>query len=202
MCLWIEACEQQGGRGWYVVDWVKTRLHRRFLSCQLDAIFIALKLQLQNRTCKPGAIFSAICRRDIAGVSNIFETCCNLRATKIASSCCDKNRLCRRALSRSFPLTCRTGSFDSFLFPENYFWGDMHSHSGDLSYDNSSNTFAHRCTRLICTRHVTCVMRYINAIHRINHYPADSVVCFVNTYPLDKRFIRWIALSSLWATGA
>ena len=25
-----------------------------------------------------------------------------------------------------------------------------------------------------------------NAIHRINHHPADSVVCFVNTYPLDS----------------
>ena len=25
-----------------------------------------------------------------------------------------------------------------------------------------------------------------NAIHRINHYPADSVVCSVNTYPLDS----------------
>jgi len=24
-----------------------------------------------------------------------------------------------------------------------------------------------------------------NAIHQINHYPADSVVCFVNTYLLD-----------------
>ena len=24
-----------------------------------------------------------------------------------------------------------------------------------------------------------------NAIHRINRYPVDSVVCFVNTYPLD-----------------
>ena len=32
--------------------------------------FVALKLQLQNRRCKPGAI----CRRDIAGVSNMFET--------------------------------------------------------------------------------------------------------------------------------
>ena len=28
------------------------------------------------------------------------------------------------------------------------------------------------------------VQRLDNAIHRINHYPADSVVCFVNTYPL------------------
>ena len=25
-----------------------------------------------------------------------------------------------------------------------------------------------------------------SAIHRINHYQADSVVCFVNTYPLDS----------------
>ena len=25
-----------------------------------------------------------------------------------------------------------------------------------------------------------------NAIHRINYYPADNVVCFVNTYPLDS----------------
>jgi len=32
------------------------------------------RLQLQNRTCKPGPIFSAICRRDIAGVSNMFVT--------------------------------------------------------------------------------------------------------------------------------
>ena len=29
------------------------------------------------------------------------------------------------------------------------------------------------------------VRKVDNAIHRINHYPADSVVCFVNTYPLD-----------------
>ena len=28
--------------------------------------------------------------------------------------------------------------------------------------------------------------RLDNAIHRINHYPVDSVVCFVNTYPLDS----------------
>ena len=30
------------------------------------------------------------------------------------------------------------------------------------------------------------VQRPDNAIHRINHYPADSAVCFVNTYPLDS----------------
>jgi len=25
-----------------------------------------------------------------------------------------------------------------------------------------------------------------NAIHRINHCPADSMVCFVNVYPLES----------------
>ena len=32
------------------------------------------------------------------------------------------------------------------------------------------------------------VQRVDNAIHRINHYPTDgvTVVCFVNTYPLDS----------------
>ena len=28
--------------------------------------------------------------------------------------------------------------------------------------------------------------RLDNAIHRINHYPVDSVICFVNTYPMDN----------------
>ena len=62
---------------------LKARLHRRFLSRQLDAIFVALKLQLQNRTCKHGAIFSAICRRDIAGVSNMFKTDATLLRQKL-----------------------------------------------------------------------------------------------------------------------
>ena len=78
---------------------LKARLQRRFLSLQLNAIFVTLKLQLQHRTCKLyiSAIFSTICRRDIAGVSSMLETCCNFSATKIASSCRDKNRLSKRA---------------------------------------------------------------------------------------------------------
>ena len=60
-------------------------------------IFVTLKLQLQNRKRKPSAIFSTICRHDITGVSNMFETRCNFSATKVASSCCDKYRLCKRA---------------------------------------------------------------------------------------------------------
>ena len=83
----------------HITENLKARLHWRFLSRQLDAIFVALTLQLQNRTCKPDAIFIAMCRPDIAGVSNLFETCCNFSATKIASSWCDKNRLCKRAFT-------------------------------------------------------------------------------------------------------
>jgi len=34
---------------------------------------------------------------------------------------------------------------------------------------------------------LTRVARIVdNAIHRINHYPVDSVVCFVITYLLDN----------------
>ena len=30
------------------------------------------------------------------------------------------------------------------------------------------------------------IQKVDKAIHRINHYPADSVVCFVTIYPLDS----------------
>ena len=82
---------------WWKLFWAT--LNGRFLSRQPDAIFVALKLQLQNCVCNSDAIFSAIFRRDIAGVSNMFETWCNFNATKIATSCRDKNRLCKRALT-------------------------------------------------------------------------------------------------------
>ena len=40
---------------------------------------------------------------------------------------------------------------------------------------------------LILTIELALVVRKAdNAIHRINHYPVDSVVCFLNTYPLDS----------------
>ena len=48
------------------------------MSQQLDAIFVTLKLQLQHCTCKQGAIFGAICRRDIL---QEFQTCLKLDAT-------------------------------------------------------------------------------------------------------------------------
>jgi len=34
------------------------------------------------------------------------------------------------------------------------------------------------------------VDKKVNAIHRINHYPAESEVCFVKTYPLDSAIQR------------
>ena len=45
------------------------------------------------------------------------------------------------------------------------------------------------------------VQRLDNAIHRINHYPADSVVCFVNTYPLDSDLSGGWRYPSLEQTG-
>ena len=37
-----------------------------------------------------------------------------------------------------------------------------------------------------------------NPIHRINQYPADSVVCFVNTYPLDNDLSSIAEFKELW----
>ena len=39
---------------------------------------------------------------------------------------------------------------------------------------------------IVATLQVSVVRKVDNAIHRINQYPADSVVCFVNTFPLDS----------------
>ena len=41
--------------------------------------------------------------------------------------------------------------------------------------------------QVICgTVQATVVQTLDSAIHRINHYPADSVIDFRNTYPLDS----------------
>ena len=48
------------------------------------------------------------------------------------------------------------------------------------------------------------VQRLDNAIHWLNHYPADSMVCFVNTYPLDIDLSRgqsYPAFEQLGPTG-
>ena len=40
---------------------------------------------------------------------------------------------------------------------------------------------------MIETKHqASVVQRVDNAIHWINHYPVDSVVCFVDAYSLDN----------------
>ena len=38
----------------------------------------------------------------------------------------------------------------------------------------------------LCKLHDPVVPGEDNAIHRINHYPVDSIVCFVSTYTLDS----------------
>ena len=44
----------------------------------------------------------------------------------------------------------------------------------------------HRRNDWLPTHQAPVVQRLDNAIHQINHYPVDSMVCFVNTYPLDS----------------
>ena len=73
----------------------KARLHRRFLSQQLDAIFVAAKSHKDSNMFET----PAIPRRQIAPGLHLRFWSCNFSATKIASSCCDKNRLCKRAFS-------------------------------------------------------------------------------------------------------
>ena len=48
------------------------------------------------------------------------------------------------------------------------------------------NVCTHGSEACNCRDLARVVRKLDNAIHRINHYPVDSVVCFVNTYPLDS----------------
>ena len=48
--------------------------------------------------------------------------------------------------------------------------------------------FEKEFARALCSHNdqARVVERMDNAIHQIIYYPADSVVCFVNTHPLDS----------------
>ena len=50
-------------------------------------------------------------------------------------------------------------------------------------FESVANTFVLDCSV------APVVQRMDKAIHRINHYPVDSIVGFVNTYPLDRLVI-------------
>ena len=51
-----------------------------------------------------------------------------------------------------------------------------------------SHARVHATAQLLdrCEALAPVVQRLDSAIHRINHNPADSVVCFVKTYPPDS----------------
>ena len=57
-------------------------------------------------------------------------------------------------------------------------------HKGSIK--NSYSPKANRPFHSYVSYLAPVVQRLDNAIHRINHYPADSVVCFVNTYLPDS----------------
>ena len=47
------------------------------------------------------------------------------------------------------------------------------------------------CREQLCKLHGPVVQGVDNAIHRINDYPVDSIVCFVSAYPLDSDLSGW-----------
>ena len=55
----------------------------------------------------------------VAAIAQGFQTCCNFSATKNASSCCDKNRLCKGALEGYFTCTV-IDLFISLLHPQSF----------------------------------------------------------------------------------
>ena len=77
---------------------LKAHLRRRFLSRQLDAIFVTAKLhQVSNMFRTPVISQRPIALKIAPGLHTRFWSC-NLSVTKIASSCRNKTLLCKRAL--------------------------------------------------------------------------------------------------------
>ena len=56
----------------------------------------------------------------------------------------------------------------------------FHSFLGEVQTKVAANV------RFISSNQAPVVQTLDSAIHRINHYPADSVIDFRNTYPLDS----------------
>ena len=67
------------------------------MSRQFDATFVALKLQQVSNMFETPAISRRQIALKIAGGLHVRFWSCKLSATKIASSCRDKNLLCKRA---------------------------------------------------------------------------------------------------------
>ena len=112
------------------------------MSRQLDVIFVAPKLhQVSNMFETP-----AISRRQIALKSHLvctwdFEVA-TLSATKIASSCRDKNRLCKRALvGEIYDLVCHILKSEDLAIVKRA--------SDVISQTNSTNKM--ECWRKICS---------------------------------------------------
>ena len=67
--------------------------------CRGNSMQFLSRLSRNFKIARVNCDFQWNCRRDIAGVSNMLETCCNFSATNIASSCRGKNRLCKLAFT-------------------------------------------------------------------------------------------------------
>ena len=73
-----------------------------------------------------------------------------------------------------------------------YIEGSRSNAASSTGWDASSSLVARSLSEVAPTSgdifiHLALVVQRVdNAIHRINHYPVDSLVCFLNTYPLDS----------------
>ena len=96
------------------------------MSWQLDAIFVALKLHQASSMFESPAISRRQIAVKIAPCLHVRLRSCNFRATKIASSCRDQNRLCKRAFKEPTSETLLhlaelVSTLNCFSFADNYY---------------------------------------------------------------------------------
>ena len=65
------------------------------------------------------------------------------------------------------------------------FAGFKENNIGPLLQSSCDLSFGEIVSMFWTTVQAPVVQRVDKAIHQINHYPVDNVVCFANTYPLD-----------------
>ena len=94
---------------------------------------------------------------------------------------------------RSSSSTC--GHFFGLLSLQSPLWvrhmsclvAHMYRHISAAMHGRVSLTSLH--LRILNIDLIWVVRKSDNSIHRINRFPADSVVCFINIYPLDSDFM-------------
>ena len=97
---------------------VQSPFTQAIVVARLDAIFVAPKLHQVSNMFEPPAISRRQITLKIAPGLHVRFEVATLSAIKLASSCCDKNRLCKRAFNFRYSCLSRANSnndaFDIF----------------------------------------------------------------------------------------